>query len=237
MNQQRKNSLIFVILLTLIVLAGLASSCDSQTQVPVATASATLEPTAAGETAPAPAEGDAEVVPEKVNELSTSVAERTPVPTPTPSQMDRRIAEVTTELGVSGKTFLGITAEGWIDLGLSILIVLVGYFLGVRLVKAFLRWFTKRTDTELDNALIQHMEPDLEWLVMLFFARFSVLRLDFISDQIRRGLHDLFFGLGLLILTIIGIRLIRYAAAWYLETQAGDKDIARLTPIDRKSVV
>ena len=67
--------------------------------------------------------------------------------------------------------------------------------------------------------------------MMLFFARFAVLRLDFISDQIRRGLHDLFFGLGLVIFTIIGIRLIRYGAAWYLETQARDKDIVRLTPM------
>ena len=105
MNQRRKNALTVVILLTLIVLAGFASSCDSQAPPPVVTASATLEPTAAGVTATAPAEGEA--VPEKVNELSTSVAERTPVPTPTPSRMDRRIAEVTTELGDQWKDLSG----------------------------------------------------------------------------------------------------------------------------------
>jgi small-conductance mechanosensitive channel len=111
------------------------------------------------------------------------------------------------------------------------LIVLIGYFLGVRLLTALLRWVARRTHTDLDNALVEQITPDLKWLVVLFFVRFAFFRLDFLSDPFRTLLDDVFFLLGLLIFATIGIRLIRYGAAWYKENLDSDDDRLRLSPV------
>jgi small-conductance mechanosensitive channel len=188
---------------------------------------------AVAETVPADSAGETvpTIVPGEVKEVSTAVAARTPLPSPTPGRVDQEIAEITAELGLSGKSFLGITVEDWINVGVSILIVLVGYFLVARLLTVILRWVVRHTSTELDDALIRHMEPDLKWLVLLFFARFAFLRLDFLSDTFRKTLVDLFFGLGLLIFTVVGIRLIRFGAAWYLDNLDSEEERVRLDPI------
>jgi small-conductance mechanosensitive channel len=166
-----------------------------------------------------------------VLEVSTAVAARTPVPTPTRGRVDQGIGEITSELGVSGRTFLGITVEDWIDIGISVLIVLLGYFLAVRLLTVVFRWLARRTSTELDNRLVKHLAPDLKWLVILFFARFAILRLGFLSDTARKAIEDVFFGLGMLVTTAIGVRLIKYGITWYRDNLESDEDRERLDPL------
>lgn len=196
------------------------------------TATANTAEALAGTNTPDPSSvGSAETVPEGVVDVATAVAARTPEPTPTPNRVDQEIAQITADLGISGKTLLGITTEDWFDLGISALIVLVGYFLGIKLLTAILRWVANRTNTELDNALIKHLAPDLKWLVFLFFTRYAFLRLDFLRDSFRKMSDDLFFLLGLVIITTIGIRLVRYWAAWYKDNLKKDEDRVRLAPV------
>ena len=175
--------------------------------------------------------GGGEAVPGEVKELSTAVAARTPVPTPTPGRIELEIEEMTAELGVSGKTFLGLTAEDWINLAISAVFVFIIYFVVVHLITFILRWITRRTSTELDNTLLEQMEPDLRWLVFLFLARYAFLRLDFLSDSLRKGSEDLFFVLFLVTFTAIGLRLIKYGAEWYRDSLSSDPDNARLEPL------
>ena len=230
-----------LLLLTLFLFAGFASACASQPEATDGTASApsttAVAPTAtlsSSQTAPTPetsAEGSGQVVPEDVVDVSTAVAARTPEPTPTPGRVDQGISEITSDLGVSGKTFLGITVEDWIDIGLSVLIVLLAYFLAVKFLTVIFRWIARRTSTELDNRLVEHLAPDLKWLVVLFFTRFAILRLDFLSDTARKTIEDVFFGLGLLIFAVIGIRLIKYGGAWYKDNLESDEERERLDPL------
>ena len=247
MNKPRKYALSLLVFLTLIVVAGLASSCASGPSAPVVTTTATLDPAVTqdaaaaagpteppGETAQAPDSGSeegVEAVPGDVKEVATAVAERTPVPTPTPNRVDREIAEITNELGISGASFLGITAEDWIDLGISVLIILLGYFVGTRLLTWILRWITKRTSTEIDESLVRKLTPDLKWLVVLFFTRFAVHRLDFLSDAFRKIMDDVFFGLGLVLFTTIGLKLIKYGTEWYKDNLKNDEERLRLNPV------
>jgi MscS family membrane protein len=175
--------------------------------------------------------GGGEAVPGEVKEISTAVAARTPVPTPTPGRIELEIEEVTAELGVSGKTFLGITTEDWINLAISAVFAFIIYFVGVYLLTFILKWITQRTSNELDNTLLEQMEPDLRWLVFLFLARNAILRLDFLSDALRKSLEDLFFVLFLVTFTVIGLRLIKYGAEWYRDSISSDPEKARLDPI------
>ncbi|MGD9092482.1 MAG: mechanosensitive ion channel [Anaerolineales bacterium] len=234
MEYRWKYTLRLVAFLILIFFIGLVTACAPEPSTPVATMTATVDSAgtpAVTEASDVASEAGEEAVPEGVVDVATAVAERTPVPTPTPSRVDREIAQLTGELGLSGKTFLGITVEDWFDLAISAFIVLVGYFLGVRLLTAILSWIARRTSTEIDEALLEHLAPDLKWLAVLYVTRFAVFRLDFLSDVFRKMLEDVFFGLGLVVFATIGHRLIKYGADWYKANLESDEERLRLTPL------
>lgn len=171
------------------------------------------------------------VIPGSIVDITTQVAERTPVPTATPSRVEREIDRFVQEVGLAGKTFLGFPVENWIDLGISILIILIGYQVGIRLLSGILKWVVKRTDIEFDDAFVDHIIPDLKWLVMLLLTRFAVLRLDFLSDNLRTTLDDLFFALELLLITVVAIRLVNFATQWYKNNIESEEDRSRLRPV------
>jgi len=244
-NSRKAQSLIMVTIFMWLLFS--LAACSTQTATPpttsaatttasVAPASQTIAATTepASETTPFPdpsAESSGGIVPGSVQDVATSVAERTPVPSATPGRVDTEIKQFVQDAGLEGKTFLGLTAEDWINIGISILIILIGYILGIRLLSGFLRWFVKRTKVKFDDSFVEHIFPDLRWLVVLIFTRFAVLRLEFLSVRLRTALEDLFFALGLLLVTIIAIRLINYATQWYKNNLVSDGDRNRLRPV------
>ena len=247
MNQRRKYSLYLAIFLILLGFAGLTSSCGTGTSTLAMTGTAALDTSGtrapaqadaaaapAGEKTPAPEpspEGESAIAPEAVQEISDSVAERTPVPTPTSDRIEREVVDLTTNLGIAGKTFLGLTSEDWFNLGISALIVVAGYFVGTRLLKILLRWIAHSTTTEFDDTNLIKIVPDLQWLVVLFVTRYAVLRLDFLSEELRTIILDIFFALGLVIITTIGIRLINLAADWYKDSLPDADERLRMNPV------
>jgi small-conductance mechanosensitive channel len=169
--------------------------------------------------------------PEGVQDIAKSVAERTPVPTPTPDRIERQVEEVAASLGLAGKSFLGVQIEDWLNLAISALLILLGYFLGTSFLSALFKWIVPRTATDFDDTYLLKIVPDLKWLVVLLFTRYAVLRLDFFNEEIRKSIEDVFFVLGLLIFTIIGIRLIAQVAVWYQEGMESDEERLSLDPV------
>jgi small-conductance mechanosensitive channel len=224
-----------VFLLTLFV-----SSCASQPDATEATTNTPVTVTAAATTE---SDVQTEVVPDAgaaasggigsvdVLEAATAVAARTPVPTRTPRPVESEIAEISSELGLSDTSFLGISVEVWIEVLISVLIIVIGYFLSAYLLPIISRWLARHISNRLDSQLIEQTIPDLKWLVFLFFVSFAVLRLEFLSDTTRKLLEDLFFVIGLVLVTVLGIRLIKYGIDWYNEKLESDTDRVRLAPI------
>jgi hypothetical protein len=196
-----------VILLAWILFAMLVSACGTET--PAATTTVTVPTTITATTtsvsptaevaaaAAAPDPTSAPPAPETTSapaddsgggtagDIAAAVASRTPAPTPTPGIIDREIDDLTTSLGLSGKTFLGLTADDWFSLVFSALIVVAGYFLGFKLLVWFLKWIARRTSRKFNDFLLKGIEPDLKLLLLVFFTGFAVLRLDFLSEGLR----------------------------------------------------
>lgn len=229
MKVQRKHALKLIIVLTLLWLAVLVSACGSQPAAPTVTATApgasvTIEP----EPARTPAEGG-DVA--KVEDIAEAVAERTPVPTPTPGLIEDQVDDLAQATGLAGKAFLGLAAEDWINLVISALVLVVGYFVGVRLLIRLLKNVARRTSTPFDDAFLDSIGDEIKWLVMLLFSRLAILRLDFLGDGLRAAFVDVFFVLGLLISTIIAFKLINFGAQWYKDNWEHQEDRDRLDPI------
>jgi len=216
-----KSGLKPVVFLTLFVLAVLVSACATQPAPPTATiAVPTASAAPSPETTSTPADESGGT---SADDATPPIASRTPAPTPTPGIIDREIDELTTSLGLSGDTFLGLTANDWFSLAFSALIGVAGYFLGYKLLVWFLKWIARRTSRKFNETVLQEIEPDLKLLLLVIFTRFAVQRLDFISVELRTVTNDIFFVLGLVLISIIAIRLINFGIKRYvLSVEAKD---------------
>jgi len=225
------------VLLAWILLAMLASACGTETPAATTTmtavAVATVDPNStsaptAPETTSTPADDSGGGT---AGDIAAAVASRTPVPTPTPGIIDREIDDLTTSLGLSGKTFLGLTADDWFSLVFSALIVVAGYFLGFKLLVWFLKWIARRISRKFNDFLLKGIEPDLKLLLLVFFTRFAVLRLDFLSEGLRSAADDVFFILELVLISIIAIQLINFSLARYVVSTDKKDDQDKLAPV------
>jgi small-conductance mechanosensitive channel len=166
--------------------------------------------------------------------LAAAIASRTPVPTPTPGVVADKVDEATVAAGLMGRTFLGLPAEDWIDIVISLVIALVGYLLALLAVKvlfAALKRTVRHTSSEFDDAFVDSIGQEIKWLVMVLVLRYALLRLDFWSDRLRILIDDAFFVLGLGAIVMMTLKMINFAARWYWDHLDRDVDKTRLQPI------
>ena len=207
-----------ILALTLVVVMTCTASGQAATPAP------TNAPAVQPESTPAPQStaGSAAA------EVASTVLARTPVPTPTLNVVDQRINEFTAAAGIADETFLGLSTTDWINIALSALIMLFGYLLGGRMLTRGLHWVVRRTDITSDDELMNQIGQELNWFVLLVFARFAVMRLDFITGWFRRLLDDLFFVSLLLAATLIALKLVNFALRAYMANHAEKAETVRL---------
>jgi len=197
MNLLRKLTTIVLLAITfvLLVMLGACGGDETPTKQPTTSASATFEQAIQepGATSP-PEEGSEEVVEgEPTEAILEAVVSRTPDPTVTPGVVTEAVEEVVDVVGLSGFSFLGLTTDEWINLAISIVIILLGYTLGNLLVKTFLRWVVKRTTTDFDNKFLETIGDEVRWLVTFFTAQFALLRLTFLGETTLAIISDVIF--------------------------------------------
>ncbi|MGD9316957.1 MAG: mechanosensitive ion channel family protein [Anaerolineae bacterium] len=233
--------------LSLILLTVLSSACGSETATPIPTpttvptatedaaSAATVDPDQSATAEPEATGGPVDTG-EKLSagEVAAAVGSRTPVPTPTPDAIADKVEEVTTAAGLTGKTFLGLSAEDWVDIIISVGISFLGYLLALLAVKLFsavVRRVVGHTSSAFDDAFVEAVGQEIQWLVMVLVLRYALLRLDFWSDGLRTTIDDFFFLLGLLVIVAGTLKLIQFVGQWYRDHLDPDKDKTRLEPV------
>jgi small-conductance mechanosensitive channel len=207
----------------LIVLALLIPACGTAPATPTATAA--LPPESV------PALADEVSIEDVAEDVAEAVTERTPVPTPTPRPLARELNEWATVTGLAGRTFLGLPIEDWINLTTSVLIVALGYLVGVRLFYRLLKGIVRRTPTLFDDAFLSTIGGEFKWLVTVLLARYAIRHVGLFSDRLRMILDDVSFLLGLMLVVVIALKLINFAAQWYKDHLEPEKDRDRLDPV------
>lgn len=170
-----------------------------------------------------PADMGGTVMPESTSEagrgipatISSQVASRTPMPTSTPGILDQEMNKIAARTGWQGFSFLGLTGEDWINIVISILIFFIGYWVITRLLFHLLLRLAKRTKTNFDDDFLRSIGREIERVVGIVILRYVVLRLDFISAQIKTFINDALFLLGLIMVIIICLKLVNFTVEWY----------------------
>ena len=227
---QRRNVVKPIALSAILLLTLLAAACSSGPATPTITPSPPPPAVSRSEgTATAPAGPTSPI--QAVEEIVETVAQRTPVPTATPGPVAEIIGEFADQVGVADQELLGLTTTAWINIVVSILFALAGILLGIYLLFGLLRWVVRRTRTQFDDRFLEAIGRELRWLVAVVIMRMAVLRLDLWGDGARLILEDLFFLLALIMLYIISLRLVAFAAEWYRATRVADENRKALNPI------
>ncbi len=156
---------------------------------------------------------------------------RTPAPTATPGVSEEVVEDITAATGLTGTSFLGLAAADWINLLISVLLVLAGYAVGTVLIRRWLPALVRRTPSTLDDELLKAAGPNLRWLVVVLVLHFSTKRLTFLGAGVKMFLGDVYFILGLAICFHITWRLVDLAAEWYRERLAEEERLDNLDPV------
>ena len=218
----------FVLLLTLSACSGAA---PAQTPEPGLTPAQTVTPSlASSEIAVAAAENKTPV-PTETPLLGEIIATRVPEPTSTPGSLQQQVINYTTRAGLTTTRFLGLSVADWINLGISLVFILVGYTLGTWLIRSLLPRLARRTTSVFDDEFLKAVGPDIRWFVVVLTISYSTTRLTFFSPTLKVVLKDSYFILSLLLIVRITWKLIELAAEWYQENlnQQGRGD--ELAPI------
>ena len=141
-------------------------------------------------------------------DLATAVSERTPVPTQTPGILDREISEFMDKEGLTDQTLLGIPIDGWIDLVVTAIVVLLSYVILTVLFRRTIRWLAKRTSTQEHKQHWRTISTDGQWLILLLLVRNGILRLGLFGDGFRTLLNDITFVVSLFLITKIILKVI-----------------------------
>ena len=169
--------------------------------------------------------------------LDGAVTTRTPEPTATPGVISEGVSKVTEQTGLARVSFLGLAAEDWINLGISLLIVLIGYLIGTWVIRRVLPQLVRRTATEFDDRLLEVTGSSIRWLIVLVVLQFAVVRLVFVQAELKSILQDIFFVLATVISFRIVWQLISLSDKWFGE-QAARKDRGQeLAPVIKLLVI
>jgi small-conductance mechanosensitive channel len=194
----------------------LATSCASDLATPTSTPTPSIPTPSATTAAGVPTAGViglGEIT--SLDDFAMIAAQRTPLPTRVPSAIQEIAQEIAEESGLDEKSLLGLSVTSWIDLAISILIMVFFIYIGLRLIMALIKAIVRRTKNTFDDEFLAYIERELKWLIAIVVAgRFAVLRLEFLSDRWRLLLEDFFFLLGLGVLFIIVLRLIHFTSVW-----------------------
>jgi MscS family membrane protein len=218
-----------LVLAALLVIASTACTATTATPPPPPAASATpTQPlrAAVASATPSMLEGVSPTLTPTPG-IAASVASRTPEPTMAPGPLERAVADLTDRAGVANTSILGLTTDDWINLAISVLMVLLTIAFAAPLLRRVLRRVVKTTSTDLDDRLATAVFPRLWQFVVVIVLDFATMRLDFLGEGLRTFLGDVYFLLFVVIVGQALWKILDTAVDWYdKQLAARDKDIA-----------
>ena len=118
-----------------------------------------------------------------------------------------------------GKFFLGLSTDQWIDLSISISIILFVVIFGRWIIRFIvekpLTRLTQKTNTVLDDFIVEIIQLPLYLLLVLLVLDIGIGRLDFVFEEHTNLINECFFVAYLLVGFVLSIRFVQKIIIWY----------------------
>lgn len=139
----------------------------------------------------------------------------TPAPTLTPGAITELISEFTQTQGLQDVTVLRVSVEDWLNLGYSILLILLIGALFSRLVYFLLTKIAERTETRYDDQFVQQIRSQIYLILITLGFQVGTVRLDLIEALIKFRITRLYALIYVIAATVILWRLVDVLVSWY----------------------
>lgn len=208
-----------VLTAVILLLGVLMTACGSLEIVGTVSPSPTVTATESGTPAPAALMGTPEPAAPATEEVRSEILLSTPTPAPTatPGPLSELVRNITDKAGLSRVTVLGLSVEDWLNLGISLIIILVSVLLVARVIFGLLVRAADRSKNEYISIFLRRIHRQIMLLVGIFGLQFATIRLTFLSPEIKSFLDRAYTGLYVLTISWMGWRLIDTVVEWYRE--------------------
>jgi MscS family membrane protein len=149
------------------------------------------------------------------NEGSEIYHPPTLAPTATPGIVTRLIEEVTGSKQTEQTRFLTLKTSDWINLGISLLVILIGGFVLGGLLISILNKIARFTPSTRDEEYFRAIKPQFRLMVIMLSVRFATKRLLFLSADLKQAFEQLYFTIEIILLCIMGWKLVDAILFWY----------------------
>lgn len=142
-------------------------------------------------------------------------------PTATPGPLTDAAEDLAEIIGADEIEFLGLLVEDWFDLAISVLIILAALLIVAPLLLYLIRLIARYALSTDWQRLLELVRPQVYWTVGTIAAQFSLLRLDFISAQVKFILELAFFTIYVILVYFIVRKVVQSLFGWYIQRQTG----------------
>ena len=218
MNRKKFRSIrtaIFV--LTIFLVIPLLAGCRSQTPAASVTSTNTAAPTDTPTATDTPISPTNTPVPPDAQEKPPIIITPTIGPTATPGPLGDVVEQLAELTGADQISFLGLTGEDWLNLLVSILLIILIWLLLSQLVYLVLKQVVSRTAYKYDEILLNNVRPQIRMLFAVIGLQFGTIRLGFLSPLLKQWLNQIYLSLYVVVFVIILWKVIDIALIWYQE--------------------
>jgi small-conductance mechanosensitive channel len=152
----------------------------------------------------------------------------TPRPTATPGIIHRTVDQVATSLGLERTRFLGLYAEDWFNLGVSLGIVLLGFTVIAQLVILLIRKAAQWALGPPQQQLVRQLEPQIRWLVGTLITQSTVQQLSFVDANVKYLLDMVFATLYVLVAYLAARKVVDAGFKWYIQRFTGEREQSQI---------
>ena len=151
----------------------------------------------------------------------------TPAPTATPGVINETIAEIAVTTGLNRQVLLGLTGEDWLNLLISLLIVLLGIFIVVRIIFFVIERVIKSTPNKVDDQVLLAIGGALRWLLLTLIVEFALTRLFFLPDEWKQSINQFFYTVYVVIVSTAAWKVIDLVVELFREKRVPPEERAR----------
>jgi small-conductance mechanosensitive channel len=146
-------------------------------------------------------------------------------PTVTPGVITEVVEQFAASRGLTNTVVIGISVENWLNLGVSVVLVLIIGFLVSRLVYFLMEMAVARTEIKYDDEFVKRIRSQIFLSIFVIGFQFGTLRLTFIDVMVKQWLNQIFVAIYVVAATIIVWRLLDVFVEYYQEEVEPERDI------------
>ena len=158
------------------------------------------------------------------------VSTREPLPETTPGMLEQSVVEAITSTGMTDGGRAEFAIGPLVNLGLVILFVVVGYYVGIWLLSQLQRKVVGKIAPKAGEEFDQAVGAQLRWLILIGVLYVATLQLRVPGDFIKRTTLDILFLAGATLLFVVLWRTLDVVAKAYDDRLADSARQAELEP-------